>query len=98
MMSSIFHQRLEFTSIIWFNLIYLRIQKLRKDTGLDVVDRIELTVTSNDNFVEETLRNHKEYVKNETLAVELKLKKENTQDLIYDKNVSLDIKKLANNS
>ena len=74
------------------------IQKLRKDTGLDVVDRIELTVTSNDNFVEETLRNHKEYVKNETLAVELKLKKENTQDLIYDKNVSLDIKKLANNS
>ena len=74
------------------------IQKLRKDTGLDVVDRIELTVTSNDNFVEETLRNHKEYVKNETLAVELKLKKENTQDLIYNKNVSLDIKKLANNS
>ncbi len=74
------------------------IQKLRKETGLDVVDRIELTVTSNDNFVEETLKNHKEYVKNETLAVELKLKKENTQDLIYDKNVSLDIKKLANDS
>ena len=74
------------------------IQKLRKDTGLDVEDRIELTVTSNDNFVEETLKIHKEYVKNETLAVELKLKKKNTKDLIYDKNVSLDIKKLANNS
>ena len=74
------------------------IQKLRKDTGLDIIDRIILTVTSNDSFVRETLRIHKNYVKNETLAVELNFKEESTQDMIYNKNVSLDIKKLTNDS
>ena len=74
------------------------IQKLRKDSGLDVVDRIKLTITSNDSFVKESLNIHDDYVKNETLAVELNFIEEETQDLIFDKNVSLDIKKLTNNS
>ena len=74
------------------------IQKLRKDSGLDVVDRIKLTITSNDSFVKESLNIHDDYVKNETLAVELNFVEEETQDLIFDKNVSLDIKKLTNNS
>jgi isoleucyl-tRNA synthetase len=74
------------------------IQKLRKDSGLDVVDRIKLTITSNDSFVKESLNIHDDYVKNETLAVELNFIEEGTQDSIFDKNVSLDIKKLANNS
>ena len=43
------------------------IQKLRKDSGLDVVDRIKLTITSNDSFVKESLNIHDDYVKNETL-------------------------------
>ena len=74
------------------------IQKLRKDSGLDVVDRIKLTITSNDSFVKESLKNHDDYVKNETLAIELNFIEEETQDLIFDKNVSIDIKKLTNNS
>ena len=74
------------------------IQKLRKDSGLDVVDRIQLTITSNDNFVKESLNIHNDYVKNETLAVELNFIEKETQDLIFDKNVSVDIKKLTNNS
>ena len=74
------------------------IQKLRKDSGLDVVDRIKLTITSNDSFVKESLNIHDDYVKNETLAVELNFIEKETQDLIFDKNVSLDIKKLTNNS
>jgi len=74
------------------------IQKLRKDSGLDVVDRIKLTITSNDSFVKESLNIHDDYVKNETLAVELNYIEEETQDLIFDKNVSLNIKKLTNNS
>ena len=74
------------------------IQKLRKDSGLDVVDRIKLTITSNDSFVKESLNIHDDYVKNETLAIELNFIEEETQDLIFDKNVSLDIKKLTNNS
>ena len=39
------------------------IQKLRKDSGLDVVDRIKLTITSNDSFVKESLNIHDDYVK-----------------------------------
>ena len=74
------------------------IQKLRKDSGLDVVDRIKLTITSNDSFVKESLNIHDDYVKNETLAIELNFIEEESQDLIFDKNVSLDIKKLTNNS
>ena len=74
------------------------IQKLRKDSGLDVVDRIQLTITSNDNFVKESLNIHNDYVKNETLAVELNFIEKETQDSIFDKNVSVDIKKLTNNS
>ena len=74
------------------------IQKLRKDSGLDVVDRIKLTITSNDSFVKESLDIHDDYVKIETLAVELNFIEEETQDLIFDKNVSIDIKKLTNNS
>lgn len=74
------------------------IQKLRKDSGLDVVDRIKLTITSNDGFVKESLNIHDDYVKNETLAIELNFIEEETEELIFDKNVSLDIKKLTNNS
>ena len=74
------------------------IQKLRKDSGLDVVDRIKLTITSNDSFVKESLNIHDDYVKNETLAIELNFIEEESQDLIFDKIVSLDIKKLTNNS
>ena len=74
------------------------IQKLRKDSGLDVVDRIKLTITSNDSFVKESLNIHDDYVKNDTLAIELNFIEEESQDLIFDKNVSLGIKKLTNNS
>ena len=60
--------------------------------------RIKLTITSNDSFVKESLNIHDDYVKNETLAIELNFIEEESQDLIFDKNVSLDIKKLTNNS
>jgi len=71
------------------------IQKLRKDSGLDVVDRIKLTITSNDSFVKESVEKYIDYIKNETLAVELQYILEDGNDSILDKKVSLKLNKLA---
>ncbi len=49
-----------------------RVQRFRREAGLDVDDRIRLAVAGNEQ-VEEAVRAHREYVTGETLAVELKV-------------------------
>ena len=44
-----------------------RVQNLRKDSGLEVTDRILLTVDTNE-MIQSAIRNNKEYVCNEVLA------------------------------
>ena len=47
-----------------------RIQNARKDSGLDVTDRIKLTVLKSEDL-EESIIENKEYIKSETLTDEL---------------------------
>ncbi|MEO0331009.1 MAG: class I tRNA ligase family protein, partial [Bacteroidota bacterium] len=50
-----------------------RIQNLRKDQGLDVQDKIRVKITKGDELLNEAVRNHREYICQETQAVELSL-------------------------
>jgi isoleucyl-tRNA synthetase len=47
-----------------------RIQNARKDSGLEVTDKIKLTVLNNQNL-QESITNNKEYIMSETLTIEL---------------------------
>ena len=47
-----------------------RIQNVRKDSGLDVTDRIKLTVLKSEDL-EESINKNKEYIMSETLTDEL---------------------------
>ena len=47
-----------------------RIQNARKDSGLDVTDRIKLTVLKSEDL-EESINKNKEYIMSETLTDEL---------------------------
>jgi len=47
-----------------------RIQNARKDSGLDVTDRIKLTILKSEDL-EESINKNKEYIKSETLTNEL---------------------------
>ena len=71
------------------------IQKLRKDTGLDVIDRIKLIIASDDSFVQESIDKHSDYIKNETLAIELRFNEKPGQELILDKKVSIKLESLT---
>ena len=74
------------------------IQKQRKNQGLDVTDRIKLTISSEDKFVHETLNNFTKYITNETLTLDLIIKKESTKNKVYDRYLDIFIEKLTNNS
>ena len=71
------------------------IQKLRKDSGLDVVDRIELVITSKDQFVKETVENFIDYIKNETLAIQIQYVSGDGSSSILNKKLSLELSKLT---
>jgi isoleucyl-tRNA synthetase len=74
------------------------IQKERKNQGYDVTDRIELTIISDDEFVQKTVENFSSYIKNETLAIDLETKKLSTNNKVNDRNAEVSINKLTNNS
>ena len=74
------------------------IQKERKNQGLDVTDRIKLTISSEDKFVHETLTNFTKYITNETLTLDLIIKKESTKNKVYDRFLDIFIEQLTNNS
>ena len=71
------------------------IQKLRKDSGLYVVDRIKLQIISNDPFVKNSVEKYSNYIKSETLATQLHYISKDGSDLILDKKVSI---KLSNST
>ena len=48
-----------------------RIQNLRKDSGMDVLDKINVTIKSQDTFVIDSLTEFKEYIRVETQALSL---------------------------
>ena len=74
------------------------IQKERKNQGLDVTDRIKLTISSEDKFVHETITNFSKYITNETLTLDLVTKKEYTENKVHDRYLDIFIEKLTNNS
>ena len=50
-----------------------RIQNLRKNQGLDIQDKIELLVSSQDDLVRQSLTDNKDYICEETQAINLEL-------------------------
>jgi isoleucyl-tRNA synthetase len=72
-----------------------RIQNLRKDSGFEVTDKIDIKILK-DGFVEDAVANNLEYIKTETLTAELNFeeKLENGMDVVFDEvNTKLFIKK-----
>ena len=74
------------------------IQKERKNQGLDVTDRIKLTISSEDEFVHETITNFSKYITNETLTLDLITKKESSENKVYDRFLDIFIERSTNNS
>ena len=50
-----------------------RVQNLRKEMGLDVQDKIKITVEENETVVDEALRDNKDYICSETQALSLEM-------------------------
>ena len=74
------------------------IQQARKDTGLDVTDRIELKVNTKDDFVIQSIKKHESYIMNETLSLNLVITESNGKNEILNKKIDILINKLTNNS
>ena len=69
-----------------------RIQNFRKDSGFYVSDKIIIEIENN-NLIEKAIFENIDYIKNETLAIELKLEKKllNAQEIEFD-NIKVKIK------
>jgi isoleucyl-tRNA synthetase len=69
-----------------------RIQNLRKESGLDVTDKIKLTITQHED-INEAVETHKDYICLQTLTSEFILIKsmEEGVDIELDENVSVKI-------
>ena len=72
-----------------------QIQKERKNQGYDVTDRIELTIISHDEFVQNTVEIFSSYIKSETLAIDLETKISNTNNKVHDRNVEIFIHRIS---
>jgi isoleucyl-tRNA synthetase len=46
------------------------IQKMRKDNGYDITDRISTKISSSDKTVLSAINCHEDYIKNETLSID----------------------------
>jgi isoleucyl-tRNA synthetase len=73
-----------------------RIQNLRKETGLEVTDKINLYIKK-DGVIDEAVTANQDYIKNETLTKELVLKEEieNGNNVVFDQvNTALFLEKV----
>lgn len=73
-----------------------RIQNLRKESGLEVTDKIRLSIKK-DGVLDEAVNKNAEYIKNETLTKELILKEEveNGNEIVFDQvNTSMSLEKV----
>ena len=73
-----------------------RIQNIRKDSGFNVSDKIFIEIENN-NLIEKAIFENIDYIKNETLAVELNFKQTlvNAQEFEFD-NLNIKIKIFKN--
>jgi len=74
------------------------IQQARKDTGLDVIDRIQLQIHTKDDFIIESIKKHESYIMNETLSLDLVIRESDGKSEILNKKIDIVINKLTNNS
>ncbi len=74
------------------------IQQARKDTGLDVIDRIQLQIHTKDDFIIESIKKHESYIMNETLSLDLVITESDGKSKILNKKIDIVINKLTNNS
>ena len=74
--------------------IVSKVQNLRKTSGFDIADRIEMTYTA-DKEVKTALKSFKKYVMDEVLALKLEEKENNGEELkINDYTMKVTIKKV----
>ena len=74
------------------------IQQARKEAGLDVTDRIQLQIHTQDDFVIESIKQHESYIMNETLSLDLTITESDGKSEILNKKIDIVINKLTNNS
>ena len=74
------------------------IQQERKDSGLDITDRIKLQINTKDNFVIQSIKLHQAYIMNETLSLDVVFTDNEGKNQILNKKIDLIINKLTNDS
>ena len=70
------------------------VQEMRKKAGLEVSDRIELSLYSEDKEIQKAIQEWQEYIKKETLAVRIKEKEGQEIVKIEGNNVGIEIQKM----
>jgi isoleucyl-tRNA synthetase len=73
-----------------------RIQNIRKDSGFEVMDRVEITLKE-DNILQQAVNHNIDYIKQETLTEKLQFKEELNEgiEIVFDEIVSMvNIKKI----
>jgi isoleucyl-tRNA synthetase len=66
-----------------------RVQRLRRDAGLEVTDRIRLSIRGAE-AIETAAREHEEYIAGETLALEVVVADEEAGGLEFAEDVEID--------
>jgi isoleucyl-tRNA synthetase len=67
-----------------------RVQRLRRDSGLEVSDRIHLGMMLGSEILERAVREHRDYIAGETLAVDLTLDAEETKGMKHRASVEVE--------
>jgi isoleucyl-tRNA synthetase len=67
-----------------------KIQNIRKDSGFDVTDRINIKIEKN-NKINDAVFNHKSYICTQTLAVDLQLVDGLPEDQVRDVEISNEV-------
>ena len=69
------------------------IQKMRKDKGYDITDRISTTISSTDDLILSAINKHKDYIMNETLSLSLNSLNEAGRESLLDFSLTVDLSK-----
>jgi isoleucyl-tRNA synthetase len=69
------------------------VQKMRKDSGYDITDRITTTIFSSDDILLSAIDKHKEYIMNETLSVTLNSVNKAGQESLLDFSLTVEMSK-----
>ncbi|MDC1071135.1 isoleucine--tRNA ligase [Acidimicrobiia bacterium] len=69
------------------------IQKMRKDNGYDITDRIKTTIVSSDELLLSAIKYHQNYIKNETLSINFSSVSEPGELNLLDYSVTIKIEK-----